>query len=77
MSLLKLDTYDISRQDFHSEKIAMLNDNPQLVLMLYELEAYYNEKKQLADRLTMEDEFVGITYNNLDEIKYILTKKVR
>ena len=77
MSLLKLDNYDISRQDFHSEKIAMLNDNPQLVLMLYELEAYYNEKKQLADRLTMEDEFVGITYNNLDEIKYILTKKVR
>ena len=33
---------------------------------------YYNANKVNADNLVMEDEFVGITYDNLDVIENII-----
>lgn len=36
---------------------------------LSSLECYYFSKKLEADRLTLEGEFVGKTYDNLDAIK--------
>lgn len=37
---------------------------------------YYDDSKQRADRLVTDDEFVGITYDNLDIINSKLIKKM-
>lgn len=37
---------------------------------------YYDDSKQRADRLVTDDEFVGITYDNLDIINSKLIKKI-
>ncbi len=38
------------------------------------LKTYYEEKKNYADILTVEDEFTGNTYNNLDVINNNIKK---
>lgn len=38
------------------------------------LKTYYEEKKKYADVLTVEDEFTGNTYNNLDVINNNIKK---
>lgn len=39
------------------------------------IEKYYKAKKEHADQLVLEDEFVGKTYNNLKIIKQVLKRR--
>lgn len=62
-----LKSYIISREVFDVTKVKSEYDN-----ML--LKRFYDEAKENADRLVIEDELVGITYDNLDIIEQTLNK---
>ena len=62
-----LKSYIISREVFDVTKVKSEYDN-----ML--LKRFYDETKENADRLVIEDELVGITYDNLDIIEQTLNK---
>lgn len=62
-----LKTYIISREVFDTTTVKTEYDN-----ML--LKRFYDDSKANADRLVIEDEFVGITYDNLDTIEQTLNK---
>lgn len=60
-----LKNFDISRDLFDKNVVKNGND---IVIM----RSYYDSKRERANTLVMEDEFVGITYKNLDTINNIL-----
>ena len=62
-----LKTYIISREVFDTTTVKTEYDN-----ML--LKRFYDDSKANPDRLVIEDEFVGITYDNLDAIEQTLNK---
>lgn len=41
----------------------------------FNIKKYYDEKKEHADQLVLEDEFVGKTYSNLRIIKQVLKRR--
>ena len=74
MKMLK--NFDITKQFFPAEAIESVADPVLKILLLHELSVYYKESKEKADRLTLEDEYVGITYDNLDIIRNVLENKL-
>lgn len=64
-----LNNYVISKEVFSYD--GPLDDSKRKLLL-----RYYDDSKEKADRLVTEDEFVGITYDNLDIIKNKLIKKM-
>lgn len=64
-----LNNYVISKEIFNYDD--PLDDSKRNILL-----RYYDDSKEKADRLVIEDEFVGITYDNLDIIKNKLIKKM-
>lgn len=74
MKMLK--NFDIAKQVFPAEAIESVSDPVLKILLLHELSDYYKESKEKADRLTLEDEYVGITYDNLNTIKNVLVKNI-
>lgn len=74
MKILK--NFDITKEVFPAEVIESVADPVLKVLVLHELSVYYKECKEMADRLTLEDEYVGITYDNLNIIKNVLVKNI-
>ena len=60
---------DIARDDYSKYVDSCTFTN------LLALNDYYYAKKNYADQLVLEDEFVGITYRNLDIIKKLLVKR--
>ena len=74
MKILK--NLDITKEVFPAEVIESVADPVLKVLVLHELSVYYKECKEMADRLTLEDEYVGITYDNLNIIKNVLVKTI-
>lgn len=62
--MIKLRSLNITKDNF--EKIVGLNYN------IKEVSAYYFIHKERADRLTLEGEYVGITYNNLVYLQNII-----
>lgn len=62
-----LKSYIISCEVFDSTSVKTEYDN-----ML--LKRFYDEAKENANRLVLEDELVGITYDNLDIIEQTLNK---
>ena len=74
MKILK--NFDITKEVFPAEAIESVADPVLKILLLHELSVYYKESKEKADRLTLEDEYVGITYDNLNTIKNVLVKNI-
>lgn len=64
-----LASYVISKEIFNYGND--LSDYERMLLL-----RYYDDSKQRADRLVTDDEFVGITYDNLDIINSKLIKKM-
>ncbi len=62
-----LANYVISKEVFNYTKD--LNDYERKLLF-----KYYVDSKQRSDRLVTEDEFVGITYDNLEKINKLIKK---
>ena len=60
----KIDSYDISRLDFSSVLKPRYCDSEDISA----LERYYNKALSSANNLVVDDEFVGISYENLDYI---------
>lgn len=60
-----LKNFDIARDLFDKSVVKSNNDRALI-------KRYYDSKRENADRLVMEDEFVGITYKNLDTIDNLL-----
>ena len=65
---------DISR-DFVSFSDTLVNEISKSDELRNKVASYYDVKKEYADRLVMEDEFVGRTYDNLESIEKVLTLK--
>lgn len=57
-----LNNFDITKDDF----------NPLLISSKDELIKYYDREYNLALTKVMDDEYVGITFNNLDKINEVL-----
>ena len=64
-TIKKLSNLNIAKDNF-KEVLGSYNYN------LSSLECYYLVKKEEANRLTLEGEYVGKTYDNLDAIEGIL-----
>lgn len=60
-----LKNFDIARDLFDKSVVKSNNDRALI-------KRYYDSKRENADRLVIEDEFVGITYKNLDTIDNLL-----
>lgn len=67
--IMYLRAFDIKKDTFDSRK--RYTDFESQIL-----ENYYDEKSQTADRLVIEGEYVGRTYDNLDVIKSKFIKKL-
>ena len=62
-----LNNYDISRNEFNYD----ISSEQDIMI----LSRYYDDSLQKANMLVTEEEFVGITYENLDIIKNKLVMK--
>ena len=62
-----LKNYDIAREIFgYQGELSLLNKQ-----ILYK---YCDDKQRYAERLVTDDEFVGNTFDNLDEIRKMLSR---
>lgn len=52
----------------------LFNYNAKTIGEKIKLKKYYDLKKEIADRLVLDDEYVGKTYYNLETICKILSK---
>lgn len=74
--VLKVNSLDAYLNNYVISKEIFDYGDPLDDLKRRQLLRYYDDSKEKADRLVTEDEFVGITYDNLDIIKNKLIKKM-
>ena len=63
-----LKNYDIAKDSFdYQGELSLINRQI--------LNEYCDDKQSYAERLVIDDEYVGYTFDNLDEIRKVLNRK--